>query len=968
MNQMNQPPNKCQTYLNLGSPLSAISSSPDSTKLIVAGRDIVKIVSVQNNEFKVTSNLRAGKTQSLNYTGNDCCWHPSLLENYRFLIATAATNGAVVIWNTVREGSKSVERVFTDHSRAVNKLAWHPEKLDCILTGSQDNTLRMWDIRDSANASKITFSPKSESIRDVQFNPSQANQFAAAFDNGTIQLWDIRKPTIAVEKITSHQGLVLTIDWHPEEKNIIASGGRDRAIRVWDFSNGKSLNNVSTISSVSRIKWRPGNKWHIASCSSIVDFQIHIWDVKKPYIPLFSFTDHRDVPTGLIWKSPSSLISCSKDSHLLLNEFQDSYKPYQHIRTTGITWNVNNELASINDKINRTQSNESLPSLSTQFPSFFASFNVPTPPPLPPLVKVEQGIMNIYTPKYQNSEIVYDEKYLFEHFAKHYRFRGESFNQLCDHNQFVSQSVNQHHISTMWSLLKLHYSNLDEIQQHKELIEQQQKEELEKLNNNKKIEKQQPQKLKKQQQSQQQLQQPQQQLQQPQQQLRQQNDKNIKEQQIQYIENLENKQLDSKNIIDNQEININKEDKDEEEEDDDNTSNSFDDNQMGDIFDPSNDMMTAKEPPSSSLMEFNANDTGNDQFCNILSAEAVTPLVSLPTSISLERQKSTDNISDNNSNVHVNIKRQNQPTNNNNKNNSDIDNLEKKSNKSIKENKESSLTNQNKQKRNDKKEKIDNNEIDNNNKDNNNEDDNDDVDVDDVDNIGEDNDEINNDNNNNNNNNINNKKNKIKNKLIDKNKKDILDKKEINDEDNKPNDENDSLKILVPCFEFEEFNFQPIITDMLEACIEKGDVQTCVFIVLILGRYIDLNIEKHRLTTWFGSYIELLQRYKMWSLALEVMKYCDDQIINQASKRHTTLISACSSCGKSIPQNSIICEKCNKASSKCSICRLPVKGMWVWCQGCGHGGHLEHMKTWFIDKNQKSCPTGCTHICTPFKK
>ncbi|KAN0024868.1 hypothetical protein ACTFIV_009277 [Dictyostelium citrinum] len=945
MNQMNQPPNKCQTYLNLGSPLSAISSSPDNTKLIVAGRDIVKIVSVQNNEFKVTSNLRAGKTQSLNYTGNDCCWHPSLLESYRFLIATAATNGAVVIWNTVREGSKSVERVFTDHSRAVNKLAWHPEKLDCILTGSQDNTLRMWDIRDSANASKITFSPKSESIRDVQFNPYQANQFAAAFDNGTIQLWDIRKPTIAVEKITSHQGLVLTIDWHPEEKNIIASGGRDRAIRVWDFLNGKSLNNVSTISSVSRIKWRPGNKWHIASCSSIVDFQIHIWDVKKPYIPLFSFTDHRDVPTGLIWKSPSSLISCSKDSHLLLNEFQDSYKPYQHIRTTGITWNVNNELASINDKINRTPSNESLPSLSTQFPSFFASFNVPTPPPLPPLVKVEQGIMNIYTPKYQNSEIVYDEKYLFEHFAKNYRFRGESFNQLCDHNQFVSQSVNQHHISTMWSLLKLHYSNLDEIQQQKDLIEQQQKEELERLNN-KKIEKQQPQKSKK-----------------LQLQSRQQNDKNIKEQN-QDIGNLENKQqLDSNNIKDNnddsnQEININKEDKedeeeeeedDDDEEEDDNTSNSFDDNQMGDIFDPSNDMMTAKEPPSTSLMEFNANDTGNDQFCNILSAEAVTPLVSLPTS--LERQKSSDNILDSSSNV--NIKRQNQPFNNNN-NNSNRDSLEKKNKKSTKENKESSI-NKNKQKRN-KKEKIENNEKDMGNN----------TDNDDDDNIS-DSDEINNNNENDINNN-NNNRNKIKNKSIDKNKKDIIDKKEIKDEKRISNDENDSLKILIPCFEFEEFNFQPIITDMLEACIEKGDVQTCVFIVLILGRYIDLNIEKHRLTNWFGSYIELLQRYKMWSLALEVMKYCDDQIINQASKRHTTLISACSSCGKSIPQNSIICEKCNKASSKCSICRLPVKGMWVWCQGCGHGGHLEHMKSWFIDKNQKSCPTGCTHICTPFKK
>ncbi|KAN0039403.1 hypothetical protein ACTA71_001597 [Dictyostelium dimigraforme] len=932
MNQMNQPPSKCQTYLNLGSPLSAISSSPDNSKLIVAGRDIVKIVSIQNNEFKVTNNLRAGKTQSLNYTGNDCCWHPSLVESYRFLIATAATNGAVVIWNTVREGSKSVERVFTDHSRAVNKLAWHPDKLDCILTGSQDNTLRMWDIRDSANASKITFSPKSESIRDVQFNPFQSNQFAAAFDNGTIQLWDIRKPTNAVEKITSHQGLVLTIDWHPEEKNIIASGGRDRAIRVWDFLNGKSLNNVSTISSVSRIKWRPGNKWHIASCSSIVDFQIHIWDVKKPYIPLFSFTDHRDVPTGLIWKSPSSLISCSKDSHLLLNEFQDSYKPYQHIRTTGITWNVNNELASINDKINRTPSNETLPSLSTQFPSFFASFNIPTPPPLPQLVKVERGIMNIYTPKYQYSEIVYDEKYLFEHFARNYRFRGESFNQLCDHNQFVSQTVNQHHISTMWSLLKLHYSNLDEIQQQKEQIEQRQKEELEKLNN-KKIEKHQSQKKKqlkqqKQQSRQQNYDNIKEQQQKQQQQHHQQNDINIKEQQNLDIGNKQESDI-SRNIDDDD---YNNQENKEDDDDDDNTSNNLDDNQMGDIFDPSNDMMTAKEPPSSSLIEFNANDTGNDQFCNILSAEAVTPLVSLPTSL-----ESSDNILDSNSSS-VNIKRQNQPIN--------IDNLDKKNNKSTskKENKESFIY---KQKRNNKKEKLNNQE----DKDNI-------VNYDDI--IGDDIIGDNDDDDDDNENDIN-----IKNKSIDKNKE-ILDKEK--DQNRLGDEEGDPLKILIPCFEFEELNFQPIITDMLEACIEKGDVQTCVFVVLILGRYIDLNIEKHRLTTWFGSYIELLQRYKMWSLALDIMKYCDDQIINQASKRHTTLISACSSCGKSIPQNSIICEKCNKASSKCSICRLPVKGMWVWCQGCGHGGHLEHMKSWFIDKNQKSCPTGCTHICTPFKK
>ncbi|EGC35117.1 hypothetical protein DICPUDRAFT_55360 [Dictyostelium purpureum] len=907
---MNQPPNKCQVYLNLGSPLSAISASYDQNRLIVAGRDIVKIVSLQNNEFKITSNLRAGKTQSLNYTGNDCCWHPSNSENHKSLIATAATNGAVVIWNLVRDGSKSVERVFSDHSRAVNKLAWHPDKLDCLLTGSQDNTLRFWDIRDSANASKITFSPKSESIRDVQFNPFQSNQFAAAFDNGTVQLWDIRKPTTPAEKITSHQGLVLTIDWHPEEKNIIASGGRDRAIRVWDFSTGRSLNSVSTISSVSRIKWRPANKWHIASCSSIVDFNIHVWDVKKPYIPLFSFTDHRDVPTGLIWRSSSTLISCSKDSNLLLNEYNDAYKPYKHIRTTGISWNINNEIASINDKINRNQNPDNAllqqhqqhqqQQQSYQAPmhaSFFASFNVPTPPPLPPLVKVEQGVMNVFTPKYPNIDNINDERYVFEYYAKNYKFRGDSFNNLCQHNQLVSLNVKQYHISKVWSLLQLYFSHLDQLkpkderETEEQILQQQQQLQLQKD---------QKEKSKEEKQQKDQNKQDENQKQQPDKEIQQEKEKeNHQEENSKEIEKIKNIETIKNNNSNNKELSTkSNEDDDKKENLDSIKFDGFGQLNGGDVFDPSNDMMTAKEPS----LDFA--DSGNDLFNNLLSAEAVTPLVSLPIRApSLDNQKSTENNLDKSKD---NNKRQKDDKADNNKKDKD----DKNNNDKSKENNDS-----------------DKNSTDNNHKDNNT--------------LGK----------SNNSNNDNNNKEKD-------NSKEKQDKKN-NSED---------LKILIPCFEFEEFDFQPILIDMLDCCIERGDVQTCVFIVLILNRYIDLNIDKNQLTRWFGSYIDLLQRFKFWSLSLEVMKYCDDQTINQASKRHTTYISACSHCGKSIPQNSLICEKCNRIASKCSICRLPVKGVFVWCQGCGHGGHLDHMKSWFIDNKQKSCPTGCTHICTPLFK
>jgi len=40
---------------------------------------------------------------------------------------------------------------------------------------------------------------------------------------------------------------------------------------------------------------------------------------------------------------------------------------------------------------------------------------------------------------------------------------------------------------------------------------------------------------------------------------------------------------------------------------------------------------------------------------------------------------------------------------------------------------------------------------------------------------------------------------------------------------------------------------------------------------------------------------------------------------------------------------------------------LPVKGVYMWCQGCAHGGHLQHIISWF-DQHQL-CPAGCGHCC-----
>jgi|SaaInlStandDraft_5_1057022.scaffolds.fasta_scaffold205905_1 hypothetical protein len=64
--------------ISVGSPLAAISGSPDHDMVVVAGRDVMSIIRVDSEEFSIVhANLRSGKLRNLDYGANDVSWHPS---------------------------------------------------------------------------------------------------------------------------------------------------------------------------------------------------------------------------------------------------------------------------------------------------------------------------------------------------------------------------------------------------------------------------------------------------------------------------------------------------------------------------------------------------------------------------------------------------------------------------------------------------------------------------------------------------------------------------------------------------------------------------------------------------------------------------------------------------------------------------------------------------------------------------
>ena len=56
-------------------------------------------------------------------------------------------------------------------------------------------------------------------------------------------------------------------------------------------------------------------------------------------------------------------------------------------------------------------------------------------------------------------------------------------------------------------------------------------------------------------------------------------------------------------------------------------------------------------------------------------------------------------------------------------------------------------------------------------------------------------------------------------------------------------------------------------------------------------------------------------------------------------------------------------ERCNQSLTLCSVCRLPVRGLSNTCALCGHMGHTDCLRSWFVDAGRSACAAGCGCQC-----
>jgi hypothetical protein len=148
------------------------------------------------------------------------------------LILSCGSNGELHKWKVTSNEFKPDFSIQTQQKHILNKVTCHPNDVNLVLSGGQDGVIELYDLRLKERIRHFKHDAE-EKVTDIQVCPvSGSSQFASGSDIGHVYIWDMRGATnMKISKYKPHVHEV-HLDWHPEEKNWLATASKDRLIHV----------------------------------------------------------------------------------------------------------------------------------------------------------------------------------------------------------------------------------------------------------------------------------------------------------------------------------------------------------------------------------------------------------------------------------------------------------------------------------------------------------------------------------------------------------------------------------------------------------------------------------------------------------------------------------------------------------------------------------------------------------------
>jgi WD40 repeat protein len=133
-----------------------------------------------------------------------------------------------------------LERKWSPLARRTHEVSWAAEQSDVwaiafspdgslLATGHMDSSISIWDAKRRKELKN--WYVRDASTQDVEFCPD-GTLLATAQQDGSVYLWDVGTAQ-GLAKLAGHEGGVKSIAWSPANAEVLASGGEDGTVVVW---------------------------------------------------------------------------------------------------------------------------------------------------------------------------------------------------------------------------------------------------------------------------------------------------------------------------------------------------------------------------------------------------------------------------------------------------------------------------------------------------------------------------------------------------------------------------------------------------------------------------------------------------------------------------------------------------------------------------------------------------------------
>ncbi len=228
---------------------------------------------IQNNLLSILLAISQQPSEQNQYqlTGNTAPVSSVAFSSDAKRIVSGSADNTLRLWDVTT--GQPIGPPLQGHTDGVRSVAFSPDGKS-IVSGSADKTLRLWDAQ-SGKPIGPPLQGHQDSVWSVAFSPYGQRIVSGSADK-TLRLWDAQSGKPIGPPLQGHQDSVWSVAFSPDGQRIV-SGSADKTLRLWNANTGQPIGKPFTghTSDVGSVAFSPDGR-RIVSGSS--DYTLRLWD------------------------------------------------------------------------------------------------------------------------------------------------------------------------------------------------------------------------------------------------------------------------------------------------------------------------------------------------------------------------------------------------------------------------------------------------------------------------------------------------------------------------------------------------------------------------------------------------------------------------------------------------------------------------------------------------------------------